>query len=335
MAETYDDRGQGGAVVLDIGDDVGALVLYTGEELRGREIEVSPKGRDAWRVHTAIRERQANGRTMFAGVYLALPADDYTIWRDRTTPAGEVTIVGGAVTEADWRTLVGDAPTPAQATSQPSPDGPSDAVRPGPRRASLGPSPADPADAGRRDSQPPNVSPRSVAPEMLPPRYRMGKTVSAAPMGSAPMRYADDGQVAWDRMWTDFCDLALAGGPPHRDSVLEPVDPGEALASPDEYARVVAEIERGLRLVTGLRIARETRHGWVGLECDDDAMAQWLSCAIEVENVVARREGAVLLLPAGPRFTLDKEIKNVVTVVAKTHHYWLEHRDDRDGRDGR
>jgi len=31
-------------------------------------------------------------------------------------------------------------------------------------------------------------------------------------------------------------------------------------------------------------------------------------------------------LPAGPAFRLDKEIKNVITVVAKTHHYWTEHR---------
>jgi sirohydrochlorin cobaltochelatase len=34
----------------------------------------------------------------------------------------------------------------------------------------------------------------------------------------------------------------------------------------------------------------------------------------------------VLFLPAGPTFRLDKEIKNVVTVIAKTHHYWKEHR---------
>jgi len=333
MAETYDDRGQGGAVVLDIGDDVGALVLYTGEELRGREIEVSPKGRDAWRVHTAIRERQANGRTIFAGVYLALPADDYTIWRDATTPAGEVAVVGGAVAEADWRKMVGDASTPMRTAPLQPADGLSDALRPGPQPASLGPDPAGSANTGSRDSQTSQASSsRSAPPETLPPRYRTGKAVSAAPMGSAPMRYADDGRVAWDRMWTDFCDLALAGGPPHRDSVLGPIDPGEALASPDAYARVVAEIERGLRLVTGLRIARESHPGWVGLQCGDEAMAQWLTRAIEMENVVARRDDAVLLLPAGPRFTLDKEIKNVVTVVAKTHHYWLEHRDDREGR---
>ena len=33
----------------------------------------------------------------------------------------------------------------------------------------------------------------------------------------------------------------------------------------------------------------------------------------------------MLYLPAGPRFRLDKEIKNVVTSIAKTCHYWLGH----------
>jgi sirohydrochlorin cobaltochelatase len=47
--------------------------------------------------------------------------------------------------------------------------------------------------------------------------------------------------------------------------------------------------------------------------------------AIVVENVCVRREGSVLFLPAGPAFRMEKEIKNVITVVAKTHHYWTEH----------
>jgi sirohydrochlorin cobaltochelatase len=54
-------------------------------------------------------------------------------------------------------------------------------------------------------------------------------------------------------------------------------------------------------------------------------MAIWLMRAIVVENVMVRREGSVLFLPAGSRFTLEDEIKNVVTAVAKTHHYWTEH----------
>jgi hypothetical protein len=54
-------------------------------------------------------------------------------------------------------------------------------------------------------------------------------------------------------------------------------------------------------------------------------MAGWLLRAITMENVEARRRGAVLELPAAPTFRLEREIKNVVTVIAKTSHYWLGH----------
>jgi urease accessory protein UreG len=165
-----------------------------------------------------------------------------------------------------------------------------------------------------------------VLSSVFPARYRSDQSVSAAPMGSAPLRYTAEGQVAWDQMWTDFCVLALAGGPPHRGTLLEPISPAEVASDPDAYERVVAEIERGWRLVTGLPTMRSTTPGWVGLVCLDEAMAIWLLRAIVVENVSVRREGAILFLPAGPRFRLEEEIKNVITVVAKTHHYWTEHR---------
>jgi len=44
-----------------------------------------------------------------------------------------------------------------------------------------------------------------------------------------------------------------------------------------------------------------------------------------MENVSARAEGLTLALPAGPDYRLEKEIKNVVTVIAKTCHYWTSH----------
>ncbi len=302
MAEQYVDRIQTGSAVLDIGGDIGALILYTPESFRGKEIEVSPKGDDARRTHTAIWGRELDGRVVFAGLYPTLPAGDYTIWWNATTPGGEVTIAGGAVAEVDWRnSAIEDAALYAGSRHDHEPGAPG------------------------HPQMPPVTPVTPVTPDMLPPRYRSGKAVSAAPMGSAPMRYADDGQVAWDDMWTDFCDLALAGGPPHRDTVLGPVDPETVRANPPAYARVVAEIERGLRLVTGLTTVRGDSPGWVGLVCHDEAMARWLWQAITVENVGVRREGVMLFFPAGPDFRLDGEIKNVVTVAAKTHHYWTEH----------
>jgi sirohydrochlorin cobaltochelatase len=139
------------------------------------------------------------------------------------------------------------------------------------------------------------------------------------------MRFDDQGDVAWDEMWTGYCELALAGGAPHRGTLLEPVHEEAINANPDRYEWVVTEIERGLVKVTGLPVRRSPVPGWVGLECRSEDMALWLLRAIVVENVTVRREDNVLWFPAGPDFRLEREIKNVVTVVAKTTHYWQEH----------
>jgi cation diffusion facilitator family transporter len=166
---------------------------------------------------------------------------------------------------------------------------------------------------------------RAEATAILPPRYRGGAAVSAAPMGAAALQYDADGQVAWDQIWTGFCELALAGGAPHRGLLLEPVDPQSIVGREGDYQRVFAEIERGIRLVTGRKVVTSAAPGWIGMVCDSEPMALWLLRAIVVENVSARREGATLFLPAGPDFRLEREIKSVVTVVAKTTHYWTEH----------
>jgi sirohydrochlorin cobaltochelatase len=161
---------------------------------------------------------------------------------------------------------------------------------------------------------------------LLPPRYRdSGVPVSSAPMGAAAVQRDPEGRAAWDVMWQGFCELALAGGPPHRGTLLEPVPREEVLADPERYRAVLGELARGIRMITGLAVVDEGPPGWIGIACESEAMAVWLLRAIVVENVMARREGAVLYLPAGPRFTLDGEIRNVVTAVAKTHHYWTQH----------
>jgi hypothetical protein len=290
MVTDYVERRPTSQVVLDIGDGIGALIVLAGPELLGREVEASPRDHSWLRTHTEILERRAFGKSFFAAIFPALPAGTYTIWRSEQS-GDEVSIAGGAVAELDW-SGAGNILLRMSRTHQ---------------------------------YDPPNDAWPEISLEDLPPRYRDGRQANPAPMGAAPMRYTEDGLIAWNDMWTDFCDLALAGGPPHRDTVLEPADPEDVLAAPDEYARVVAEIERGLVLVTGLPTVRSNYPGWVGLQCTGDAMAHWLQRAIQVENVSVRRDGKTLYLPAGPRFRADKEIKNVVTVVAKTHHYWNEH----------
>lgn len=162
---------------------------------------------------------------------------------------------------------------------------------------------------------------------LLPPRYHDGHPVSSAPMGgAADLVYGEDGRVAWDRIWADFCDLALAGGPPHRETMLEAPSPEAVEADPDGYAVAMAEVMRALALVTGWEARPSAMPGWAELVCPDEAAASWLERAILAENVRAERDGHLLRLPVGPDFTVERQVKNIVTATAKAHHYWAEHR---------
>lgn len=81
---------------------------------------------------------------------------------------------------------------------------------------------------------------------------------------------------------------------------------------------------RGVAAVSGLP-AFAGPAGWVALRCGSAAMARWLADAITRENVQARADGLLLLVPVRADYTLDGEIKSVVTVVAKTTDYWFNH----------
>jgi hypothetical protein len=161
---------------------------------------------------------------------------------------------------------------------------------------------------------------------LLPEAYQKTyESVQPVSMGSAGLKYDADGAVAWDQIWGSFCDLAMAGGPPHKGTLLEAGREDDINADFARYDAVVEEICRGIKLVTGLRAYASPTPGWVSVTCTGDTMAEWLLRAIVMENVAARRAGSVLELPAAPRFRVEKEIKNVITVIAKTCHYWVGH----------
>jgi len=123
-------------------------------------------------------------------------------------------------------------------------------------------------------------------------------------------------------MWTTFCELALYGGPPQRGphSALR-APAGQAAGSDGE---MLTEMRRGIWETTGL-YAESAEPGWLAVTCESPTMAAWMCAAIILENVAARVDDDRLLLPAGPGFTLKDEVKSVITVVAKTHHYWSAH----------
>ena len=86
-------------VLLDLGPGVGALVLSTGADLHGKEIEISPAGRDEERSHKQVHERPVAGRPLYGAVFDSLPAGEYTLWLDDAPLRRHVAVAGAAVTD--------------------------------------------------------------------------------------------------------------------------------------------------------------------------------------------------------------------------------------------
>ena len=161
---------------------------------------------------------------------------------------------------------------------------------------------------------------------LLPEEYQNSyDALQPVSMGSAGLKFDAAGKVAWNEIWQSFCDLAMAGGPPHKGALLGAGRRADIDARPERYAEVSEEICRGVMMAAQLEADPSPTPGWIRVTCYSGGMAQWLLRAIVMENVAARADGLTLDLPAAPHFRLEKEIKNVVTVIAKTSHYWLGH----------
>jgi len=89
--------------MVDVGPGAGALVIYASDELRGQEIEISPAGNDAERVHTDVLRRRVGSSYVCAAVFGSLSEGEYRLWHESLPDPRDVRIVGGQVTELDWR----------------------------------------------------------------------------------------------------------------------------------------------------------------------------------------------------------------------------------------
>jgi hypothetical protein len=102
MAEAAHGPTEAGAVVLEIGGRIGALVLRVPDSLAGCEIEISPAAEPARRTHALVRPRHVAGGISHAAIYERLPPGEYTVWREAGRPAAAVTVAAGRVTSFDW-----------------------------------------------------------------------------------------------------------------------------------------------------------------------------------------------------------------------------------------
>ena len=89
-------------VVLEIGGELGALVVYTDPALLHREIEISPAGEDASRSHKDVLERVVGARSVYAAVFDRLPGGTYSLWHGGNVQTRGVEVAAGSVAELRW-----------------------------------------------------------------------------------------------------------------------------------------------------------------------------------------------------------------------------------------
>jgi hypothetical protein len=95
-----------GAVVLDIGGDVGALVVTMPGDLQSAEIEIRPVPapvEPAALRHVGVVARPVAGGHVHSAVFDALPEGRYELYLRPSGPvAVRADVRGGEVTFADW-----------------------------------------------------------------------------------------------------------------------------------------------------------------------------------------------------------------------------------------
>jgi hypothetical protein len=92
-------------VVLDIGERVGAVVVLTGADLDGTELEVRRLGTEWDGTHVAVRSRPTSGDPVYAAVFGQLSEGVHEFRQRPATPLGpvhQITVVGGELAELQW-----------------------------------------------------------------------------------------------------------------------------------------------------------------------------------------------------------------------------------------
>jgi hypothetical protein len=101
-SEDYAARKHPEFVVLEIGEDLGALIVHTDADMHGVEIEISPEHDHRDRSHKQVLERSVNGRPAFTAVFDGLGVGTYALWSEGRARARDIAIEAGAVARLDW-----------------------------------------------------------------------------------------------------------------------------------------------------------------------------------------------------------------------------------------
>jgi hypothetical protein len=93
----------GASPMVDIGGEVGALIVVLDRTTRSGELEACPAGRPAERFHTGVHPRELGGAEVPVAVFPQVLGGSYQVLDDDGIPMALVHVTGGHVAELDLR----------------------------------------------------------------------------------------------------------------------------------------------------------------------------------------------------------------------------------------
>jgi hypothetical protein len=90
------------AVLLDVGEHAGALVLRAPAEREGLEVEIHPASDPSQRTHVWVLPREGKEGTVYAAVFPSLAIGDYAVLEPDGSVATTLAINPNGVTNATW-----------------------------------------------------------------------------------------------------------------------------------------------------------------------------------------------------------------------------------------
>jgi hypothetical protein len=98
-----DHAAPGVSSLLDIGGEVGALVVYLPAPPPSGELEACPTGQPSARFHTGVHLRETGVGPAHVALFPSVLRGVYDVLGEAGTPIARVAVPGGAVSEIDLR----------------------------------------------------------------------------------------------------------------------------------------------------------------------------------------------------------------------------------------
>ena len=90
------------AVMIDVGDTKGALVLSARSDLEGIEVEIHPVSEPSNKTHVWVLPREGRNGLLYAAVFASLAIGEYAVLHRDGTVAFIIDVPPNMVTHATW-----------------------------------------------------------------------------------------------------------------------------------------------------------------------------------------------------------------------------------------